>query len=163
MNQGGDDEERLLALMARYKLRKPARRGQVLIQSFSPASLQTIHTLDPSLPLIQLVLGFGASPALENGLNAIATYAVGVGPSDGFVSTAFVDAAHARCLDVHPYTVNQPAAMATLIATGVNGMFTNFPDRLNVVLGENAYKPKRAARRAARARARCKPTAGPNA
>lgn len=48
-------EERLLALMDRYGLRKPAAvRWQVLIQSFSAASLETIHRLDASLPLIQL-------------------------------------------------------------------------------------------------------------
>ena len=149
-------EERLLALMARYKLVKPAaRRWQVLIQSFSPASLKKIHGLDPSLPLITLVLGFGPSPALENGLDDIATYAVGVGPSDGFVSAALVAAADARCLGVHPYTVNDPAEMATLVAAGVTGMFTNVPDVLDGVLGNQAYKPKRAARRAAKARRTC--------
>jgi glycerophosphoryl diester phosphodiesterase len=149
-------EERLLALMARYKLVKPAaRRWQVLIQSFSAASLEKIHALDPSLPLIQLVVGFGQSPALENGLDDIATYAVGVGPSDGFVNAALVAAAEERCLGVHPYTVNDPAEMATLVDTGVSGMFTNVPDLLDQVLGDRAQRPKRAARRAAKARRRC--------
>jgi glycerophosphoryl diester phosphodiesterase len=149
-------EERLLALVARYKLVKPAaRRWQVLIQSFSAASLEKIHALDPSLPLIQLVAGFGPSPALENGLDDIATYAVGVGPSDGFVNAALVAAADARCLGVHPYTVNDPAEMATLVASGVSGMFTNVPDLLDQVLGDRAQRSKRAARRAAKARRRC--------
>ncbi len=45
-------EEELLRLMDEYGLRGPAaERWQVLIQSFSPASLQKIHALDPSLPL----------------------------------------------------------------------------------------------------------------
>ena len=153
-------EERLLALMAQYKLRKPARRWQVLIQSFSPASLQKIHSLDPTLPLIQLVLGFGPSPVLEESLDSFAAYAVGVGPNSAFVNAAVVSAAHERCLDVHPYTVNEPADMATLLAAGVDGMFTNFPDRLDAVLGSNALRPKKAARRAARARAACLRAAG---
>jgi glycerophosphoryl diester phosphodiesterase len=149
-------EERLLALMAKHKLRKPAaRRWQVLIQSFSPASLQAIHALDPSLPLIQLGLAFGSSPALETNLDAIAAYAVGVGPSSGFVTAGLVTAAHARCLDVHPYTVNQPADMATLIASGVDGMFTNLPDLLDQVLDPNVYRPKRAARRSSKAHVAC--------
>jgi glycerophosphoryl diester phosphodiesterase len=149
-------EERLLALMARYELIKPAaRRWQVLIQSFSPSSLKKIHALDPSLPLIAHVLGFGPSPALENGLDDIAPYAVGVGPSDGFVTAALVAAADARCLGVHPYTVNDPAQMATLVDMGVSGMFTNVPDVLDQVLGDRAYRSKRAARRAAKARRRC--------
>lgn len=149
-------EERLLALLAQYRLLRPAaRRWQVLIQSFSAASLQTIHALDPTLPLIQLVVVFQPSPALETSLDAIAAYAVGVGPSFLGVNAAVVDAAHARCLDVHPYTVNQPATMGTLIATGVNGMFTNVPDELDLVLGPLAYRPKRAAWRAAKAHAEC--------
>jgi glycerophosphoryl diester phosphodiesterase len=149
-------EERLLALMARYKLIKPAaRRWQVLIQSFSPGSLKKIHGLDPSLPLITLVPAFGPSPALENALDDIATYAVGVGPSDAFVNPAVVAAADARCLGVHPYTVNDPAQMATLVDMGVSGMFTNVPDQLDRVLGDRAQRSKRATRRAAKARRRC--------
>jgi len=155
-------EERLLALLARYKLVKPAaRRWQVLIQSFSLASLEKIHQLDPSLPLIALVPAFGPSPALENALDDIATYAVGVGPDDGFVTAALVAAADARCLGIHPYTVNDPAEMATLVDLGVSGMFTNVPDRLDEVLGDRAVRAKRAARRAAKARRTCVPTAGP--
>lgn len=151
-------EERLLALLTRYKLLKPAaRRWQVLIQSFSAASLQKIHALEPSLPLIQLVLLFGPSPAREESLDAITAYAVGVGPISASVDAPLVAAAHARCLDVHPYTVNQAAEMTALVAAGVNGMFTNVPDQLDLVLGPLAYRPKRAARRAARARAACTP------
>jgi glycerophosphoryl diester phosphodiesterase len=151
-------EERLLALMAKYRMTRPAaRRWQVLIQSFSAASLQTVHVLDPSLPLIQLVVGLPASPALETNLDAIAAYAVGVGPNYILVNANQVTAAHARCLDMHPYTVNDPAAMQTLIGMGVNGMFTNVPDQLDVVLGAYAYRGKRAGRRAARAHAACTP------
>lgn len=154
-------EERLLALMAQYRLLKPAaRRWRVLIQSFSAASLEKIHALDPSLPLIQLVAGLGTSPALEANLDAIAAYAVGVGPLSATVDPAVVAAAHARCLDVHPYTVNQQSEMAALIATGVDGMFTNVPDQLDLVLGENALRAKRAARRAKRAHAACVKAAG---
>ena len=64
------------------------------------------------------------------------TYAVGIGPSKSDVDAALVEAAHARCLDIHPYTVNETAEMEDLIALGVDGMFTNFPDRLEAVLGK---------------------------
>ncbi len=155
-----DMEEKLLALMDLYRLRKPAaRRWQVLIQSFSATSLQTIHALDPSLPLIQLVLGFPASPALETQLDTIKTYAVGVGPNYLFANPPTMAAAKARCLDVHPYTVNQPSDMSAMIAAGANGMFTNFPDQLDQVLGRDASRAKRAVRRARKAHARCVPTA----
>ncbi len=149
-------EERLLALMDEHRLRRPAaRRWQVLIQSFSAASLEKIHALDPSLPLIQLVFGLGTGTTLEQNLDAIAAYAVGVGVFQGGVNAAVVAAAHARCLAVHPWTVNQAASMASFVAMGVDGMFTNFPDELELVLGPDAVRARRASQLAARTWKRC--------
>jgi glycerophosphoryl diester phosphodiesterase len=73
---------------------------------------------------------------------------------------AVVGAAHARCLGVHPWTVIQPADMTALVAAGVDGMFTNFPDTLDGVLGPIALRAKKAARRAAKNHAACMPAAG---
>jgi glycerophosphoryl diester phosphodiesterase len=148
-------EEELLRLMDEYGLRGPAVEGwQVLIQSFSPASLQKIQALDPSLPLIQLY-DEETSEAIRTNLDAACAYAVGVGPYKGDVDTHLVDAAHARCLHVHPYTVNEEQEMKTLIEVGVDGMFTNFPDRLVEALGKGATDSKAAAQRAAEASAAC--------
>ena len=151
-------EEELLRLMDEYGLTRPAaERWQVLIQSFSPASLQKVHALDPSLPLIQLFSGTETSETIRAKLDATAAYAVGIGPSKDDVDAELVGAAHARCLDVHPYTVNESAEMEGLIATGVDGMFTNFPDRLDAVLGESAIEGrKRAAALAERANDACR-------
>lgn len=150
-------EERLLALMDRYGLRKPAAvRWQVLIQSFSAASLQTIHRLDPSLPLIQLNFFFETSERLRAQLDSVATYAVGIGPSLSSVDSALVAAAHARCLDVHPYTVNDSQTMARLLDLGVDGIFTNFPALLEDLLGKRAGPPKATGAKTARASDRCR-------
>jgi glycerophosphoryl diester phosphodiesterase len=126
-------EERLIALLDRYALRgSAARRDQVLIQSFSPASLRKLHALAPDLPLVQLAPDLG-SAAIRAQLDTVAQYAVGIGPSKASVDRELVDAAHARCLDVHPYTINETAEMERYLALGVDGMFTNFPDRLEAV------------------------------
>ena len=122
-------EERLLALLDKYDLREPAVSDwQVLIQSFSADSLKLVHQMDARLPLI--FLG-GASVA---NLPAVAEYAIGQGPSSGGVTQAFVTAAHALCLSVHPYTVNDVTTMQRLLGYGVDGMFTNFPERLDPLL-----------------------------
>jgi len=127
-------EDKLLALLTRYDLRGHASpRSLVLIQSFSDASLRKLHQLDPSLRLIQLIDNRG-SATIRASLDAVKRSAVGIGPSKGSVDPALVDAAHARCLAVHPYTVNEPNEMAALLAIGVDGMFTNFPDRLTLAL-----------------------------
>ena len=149
-------EEELLRLMNEYGLTKPAAdKWQVLIQSFSPASLQKIHALDPSLPLIQLFSSSETSATIQAKLDATASYAVGIGPSKSDVDRPLVEAAHARCLDVHPYTVNETAEMEKLISTGVDGMFTNFPDRLEAVLGKEAANGKTGARLASDASEAC--------
>jgi glycerophosphoryl diester phosphodiesterase len=148
-------EERLLDLLKQYRLRRPARRWRVLIQSFSAASLQKIHALDPDLPLIQLVVTLGSGPTLEQNLDAIAAYAVGAGPLAATVTAETVAAAHERCLALHPYTVNATSTMSSLVALGVDGLFTNNPDLFDGVLGADALRVKQAARRAKRARNRC--------
>ncbi|MGI8648892.1 MAG: glycerophosphodiester phosphodiesterase [Rubrobacter sp.] len=150
-------EEELLRLMDKYRLTKPSEnRWQVLIQSFSPASLQKISAMNSDLPLIQLYSDAGnTSQTVEAQLDVAATYAVGVGPSKNDVDSLLTEAAHDRCLDVHPYTVNDSKEMKTLLAAGVDGMFTNFPDRLERILGEDAAKGKTGAKQAERANRFC--------
>ena len=125
-------EEELVRLMGEYGLTGPAAEGrQVLIQSFSPDSLRKIQALDPSLPLIRLYEAEEEdSESIGEDLDEARTYAVGIGPSKEDVDRSLVSEAHARSLDVHPYTVNEEQEMEELISLGVDGMFTNFPDLL---------------------------------
>jgi glycerophosphoryl diester phosphodiesterase len=131
-------EEELLRLLDEAGItdQDPASRP-VIIQSFSADSLRLIHSLRPELPLVQLVSVVGP-PIDEALLDDISEYAVGIGPAKELVDPALVEAAHARCLDVHPYTVDDPAEMARLLTAGVDGMFTNVPDRL---LDERTRQP----------------------
>jgi glycerophosphoryl diester phosphodiesterase len=146
-------EVELVGLLGEYGLlpdpNEPAN-WQVLIQSFSAESLMTIHELEPSLPLIQLYWA-GSSKAIQDDLDAASAYAVGIGPYKKDVDAALVEAAHERCLAVHPYTVNTVEEMEELIALGVDGMFTNNPDLLDGVLGDEALSGEAAAQQAAEA------------
>jgi glycerophosphoryl diester phosphodiesterase len=125
-------EEELLRLMGEYGLTGPvAEQRQVLIQSFSPESLRKIQALEPSLPLIRLYEEEEEdSGTIGEDLDEARTYAVGIGPSKEDVDRSLVSEAHARSLDVHPYTINEEQEMEELISLGVDGMFTNFPDLL---------------------------------
>lgn len=51
------------------------------------------------------------------------------------LSKDFVDAAHLRNLQVHAWTVNETESMSRLIRIGVDGIMTDYPDRLMKVLG----------------------------
>ncbi|MDL4864123.1 glycerophosphodiester phosphodiesterase family protein, partial [Halomonas elongata] len=87
----------------------------------------------------------GVTPSPENitdaDFQAIADYATGVGPNylyDGqpVIDADFIDQAHANDLLVHIYTINEKGPMRQLLDWGVDGLFTNFPDRLKDVRGE---------------------------
>ena len=45
-----------------------------------------------------------------------------------------VEAAHAEGLAVHVYTVDRPDEMRILIGRGVDGIFTNYPDRMRALI-----------------------------
>ncbi len=52
------------------------------------------------------------------------------------IDADFIDQAHANGLLVHVYTINEKDQMRQLLDWGVDGLFTNFPDRLKEVRGE---------------------------
>ena len=149
-------EEELLRLMDEYGLSEPAAGSwRVLIQSFVPASLQEIHAEDPSLPLVQLYSDEETGGAIRADLATAGEYAVGVGPSMDDVDRGLVEAAHAECLAVHPYTLLEEPDMREMIDLGVDGMFTDFPNRLEGVLGEEAADGNSAAVESAEASRAC--------
>ena len=131
-------EEALLDLLAQHDL-LPASPDDhaVLVQSFSPESLRKIHRLRPELPLIQLIGARQLSEHIEEGMRDVASYAVGIGPTQRLVTPELVSAAKRHGLLVHPYTVNEEGEMSRLIELGVDGMFTNYPDRLLRIRSRN--------------------------
>jgi glycerophosphoryl diester phosphodiesterase len=127
-------EKALLELLDRNDLRAAAvERGHVLIQSFSVEALRLIEAMDPHLPLVQLMAPEPAGDQV-GALQGISRYAVGVGPHHSLVSGPFMEEARRLELQVHTWTVNEPEAMERLVDLGVDGIFTDFPDRLLRVL-----------------------------
>lgn len=56
-----------------------------------------------------------------------------------FTTKALVDEAHDAGLAVIPWTIDDPATMNKLIDDGVDGMITDYPDRLRTVLAERGF------------------------
>jgi glycerophosphoryl diester phosphodiesterase len=117
--------------------------GPVFLQSFSADSLRAMRGFGH--PLVQLV-GPRWGPV---DFGTIAGYADAIGPNKELVDAAFVDAAHAAGLQVHPYTFRRenqflpedlrssddPAGVGDLRAEiaryrafGIDGLFTDNPD-----------------------------------
>lgn len=110
----------------------------IVIQSFSPDALRRIHDLRPELPLVQLISAVTGPTLDPASLDDIATYAVGIGPPSAFVVGDVVAQANERCLDVHPYTVDDRGEMARLLDLGVGGIFSNEPATLREATADAA-------------------------
>ncbi|MGK0699816.1 glycerophosphodiester phosphodiesterase family protein [Priestia flexa] len=114
-----------MTLLDTYNINKQ----QLIIQSFSDESLRTFHHLEPSIMLIQLV-SYRQGLLTPNQLKNIHRYADGIGPSSKTLTKSYIKTVQAYGLDIHAYTVNDTKEMKKLIQWGVNGIFTNYPDRL---------------------------------
>ncbi|HZH31842.1 MAG TPA: glycerophosphodiester phosphodiesterase [Pyrinomonadaceae bacterium] len=55
-----------------------------------------------------------------------------------WLTPELVAAAHGAGLEIHVWTVNEEAGMRRLLALGVDGIMTDYPDKLIAVLRENA-------------------------
>lgn len=123
-------EEKLLQTMHKYGLDKKnlLANGKVVIQSFSQASLQKTHKLNPNIPLIQLTDVGQLIAMTDKDLQTVKQYAVGIGPDYHDLNAQ--NTKHLRDLGfyIHPYTVNTVPDMKRLNQYGVTGVFTNYPD-----------------------------------
>ncbi|MFC0296550.1 glycerophosphodiester phosphodiesterase family protein [Geobacillus jurassicus] len=105
--------------------------GRAMFQSFHPESLQALKVMIPrGIALIQLV---GENEACHSDpvklLQRIAVYADGIGLPISLATKEWVRTAHSLGLIVHIYTVNEPRDLARLCAIGIDGLFTDYPDR----------------------------------
>jgi glycerophosphoryl diester phosphodiesterase len=135
-------EEELLKILEEYNLTGVnGRSSHVIIQSFSPESLLKIHELNPNLPLVQLISYSTPAEITATQLQVIKEYAIGVGMNFSRINEEYVKNVRESGLLIHPYTVNTKEDMRKALEWGVTGLFTNFPDRFDVVINE--YKSKK--------------------
>ncbi|WP_342719595.1 glycerophosphodiester phosphodiesterase [Bacillus paramycoides] len=122
-------EEKLLEIIKQYEI-----NDKVMIQSFSEESLQKIHSLDVNIPLVQLLPYKKAVQLTELEIKKYKTYCTGLGMNYKYIDSAYVKKIKKHGLEVHPFTVDNEKDMKKLISWGVDGMFTNYPDRLHSLL-----------------------------
>jgi len=91
----------------------------VFIESFNSASLVAVHALDSSIPLVQLFAA-GSPASIPGEVDQVRSYARAIGISKGDVTAELIDASHTRCLEVHPYVVDNRDDMLSLLAMGVD-------------------------------------------
>jgi glycerophosphoryl diester phosphodiesterase len=134
-------EQKLIDLLNEYQLIGAENKaGNVIIQSFSSASLRKIHAIDESIPLIQLLSYYAPATITDSEIGNLQEYAVGVGMHYTAANPAYIKKISDSGLLIFPYTINEKEDMEMLLDWGVNGMFTNYPDRLYEVYREKIKK-----------------------
>lgn len=123
--QSAEMDKELIRILLKYDLIGiNKKKGDVIIQSFSETSLRNIHEQYSDMFLVWLL----KDPKTED-LDTSQEFARGIGPKFSTVNKDLVDEAHDRGLLVHPYTVNSNSDLEKAIDYGVDGFFTNYPDR----------------------------------
>ena len=112
--------------------------NQVIIQSFNPRTVHRINLLNPAIPTSLLVGKLPTTPSrvrarrmadqlLSVGANAISIWHATLTPP-------FFEEMRKRAIGVWTWTVDEEIVMRDMILMGVQGIITDYPDRLNEVL-----------------------------
>jgi len=97
-----------------------------MISSFNHYELAAFSKLNPKMRIGALVEGIpiGYAEFAER----LGAYSVNIGLD--FINREFVDDVHKRGMKVFVYTVNIPEDFDRMRSLGVDGVFSNFPDRI---------------------------------
>jgi len=105
--------------------------AQTTIQSFDPRALEAVHRIDPQISTSLIVDNPGG---LEANLSRIGFTPAIYSPYFGLLDAPQITAAHKLGIRVIPWTVNEEETMFELIAMGVDGLITDYPDIIMNVL-----------------------------
>ncbi|MEH1100984.1 glycerophosphodiester phosphodiesterase [Micromonospora sp. CPCC 205561] len=132
---GGNVERRLAALLRRHGLAEPEPDDpvRVTVMSFSPLAIRRMRELAPALPTVLLLevlprwLPLGRLP--------FGTRVAGPGVALVRARPQLVPALRAAGNQVYVWTVNEPADLDLVLATGVDGIITDRPAQALARLG----------------------------
>jgi len=142
-------DEMVDALLAVVQQAGMAQR--VSIQSFDWRTLQRVQRLAPGIPTVYLTIQTANSDNVKDGrwtagwnladhgsVPRLVKAAGGAvwSPNQGSLTQPLVQEAQALGLKVIPWTVNNPADMERLMGWGVDGLITDYPDRLREVMAQ---------------------------
>lgn len=113
-------------------LRDRNASARVMIISFDPAALDTIHRLDSTM-MTGLLCEIPSGDLVERTVRAGARQLVARGD---LITSAVTEKAHRAGLQVVAWTINDVEQMRRMIEAGVDGIITDYPDRAFEVLRE---------------------------
>ncbi|MEK7631651.1 MAG: glycerophosphodiester phosphodiesterase [Patescibacteria group bacterium] len=124
--KGKHTAQPVAALITDYIQNKGWLAENFLVSSFDHVELHDFKQLAPSINIGALICGI----PLDLAQCATTLQAYSLNLSDEFISQDLVDDAHKRGLKVFVYTVNTVEGARLLKNMGVDGIFTDYPDRI---------------------------------
>lgn len=130
-------------------IRAAGMEKRVTIQSFDWRSLRLVQQLAPGMPTAYLTIQTANTDNVRDGAwtaglriadhGSVPRLVKAAGgtiwsPNQGAVTEALVKEAQSLGLQVVPWTVNDPAFMERLIGWGVDGIISDYPDRVREVM-----------------------------
>ncbi|MGQ0655870.1 MAG: glycerophosphodiester phosphodiesterase [Betaproteobacteria bacterium] len=107
------------------EIRKAGVEKRTTIQSFDFRTLKVVEREAPEIETVYLTMGKTSDPAAVK-----AAGARNWSPDYRDLDAAKVEAARAAGLRIIPWTVNEPADIERVIALGVDGIISDYPDRV---------------------------------
>lgn len=108
---------------------------QTLFSCFWDPVLVRLRALSPGARIALLLSPRHPERAIER---ARALGAEAINPHFSMVTPELLGEAHAAGMAVYPYTVDPEPEMRRLLDLGVDGLFTNLPDRMRAILHEDS-------------------------
>jgi glycerophosphoryl diester phosphodiesterase len=123
-------EDKLISL-----IKEKGLIDNVIIQSFSDESLRKIKSINPTVPLVQLIYPDKMAEVNEF---EISGYAIGVGPYAPTINRDFVKRMQEENLKVYVWfdNSNEKEYMPEVISFGVDGVFTDFIENTKEVIAK---------------------------
>jgi len=122
-------------------IEKAKTSKRVTLQSFYLPALKEAEAMNPSIKRsalfaptyfqgLMIILGFGNSYRSEIIAKSEEIHANIISPYFLYVTPKFVATSHSKNLAVIPWTVNDPKEMKRLVECGVDGIISDYPNRL---------------------------------
>jgi len=124
--KGGGTEHQVAQIMQAHEA-----FGDSIVSSFNWEYLKKIQQLHFNIRIALLA----DDKPVDLMMNAVAMRAHAINPRWDMVTPDLCKAAHERNLKVYTWTVDADARMRALMEAGVDGIMTNYPERLRTVLG----------------------------
>lgn len=116
------------------EVQKAGLKERVCIQSFDIRSLKALHEIDASMTTALLVSN---NDGIDQNLKVLGFTPTIYSPNHVLLNASEVRNLQEKNIRVIPWTVNEKTHIRRLIKWGVDGIISDYPDRVNEVLNES--------------------------